>query len=1131
MATIPANNNTGLYNTSGTPATTSNDITVTGNVNANNVNATSSVNAGTTITAQGNITSVSGYFIGNGSLLTGVVSANATYANTAGHAVTSNTVVDAAQPAITSVGTLTSLTASGNITGSYFLGNGSQLTGLPATYSNAQVASYLASGTNTSNIITTGNVSGTYILGDGSQLTGLPATYGNANVSAYLASGTNTQDIITTATVTGSGLTTSGTGGNITGANNISASNFLGNTANITGNVAVGSIFTDGYYYANGTPFAGGGGTYGDANVTTLLAALGSNVISSTANITTTANVSGAYVIGNGSALTSLTGANVTGTVPLATAATTAGTVTTAAQPNITSVGTLTSLGVTGNITSSANISGSYILGNGSQLTGLPATYTDANVNTHLAAFGSNTISTTGNITAGYFLGNGSQLTGIVSSYGDSNVAAFLPTYTGNVNGGNLNITNNAQIDNDLTVTGTIYGTFSGNIAGNLVVPGSNTQVIYNDNGNAGASNNFRFASDTNILTVTGNVTATQFNGSGVGLTAIPGANVTGTVPVANAATYAGTVTTAAQPNITSLGTLTSLATTGNIDIGGNLLMNGRLYDTSGVFQVDAVGNIVLAPTGSVVTAANIVAGGILTDGYYYANGTPVTFGGTYGDSNVNTLLASWGSNTLSTTGNVTVGNLNMTGQVFDSSGVLQLNAAGNIVMAPTGSLQINGPTDIIGGKLTTGAVTYANTDGTTGQVLTTYGNGVTYFSTVSGGGSPGGSDTQIQFNDGGSFAGNANMTFSKTTGNIGLGNIVINAQQIQTVANANVGLSTSINPNPGRVFFGAGYNGNISAAFDTSNMVKTGRLVTADTYNVSDGNTQIRQFGASSYYNLTANITGTNSRLSGGFSGCYVGGGASANTISGQLTSVSGFVAGPVIGGGTSGNLTSLGNTTAQYTLGLLSIPQISSGSTGGNVHGVLSFVNNAGTANTAIGYSIDYQGAGTFGNTYGVYMPGATNNHGYTNSNNARNANYYFLKNEDNHSKSQVGQLTTYQESEYALASSSGAVAVDKSNGQVQFFTVSEDATMSFSNFIVSSTVSATTRYMTDTVTVIVQQDATGRTITLPTPDATYKYAAGNNSVPATADSVSMISVTAIYNSVTAATQYLITISPEFS
>ena len=54
-----------------------------------------------------------------------------------------------------------------------------------------------------------------------------------------------------------------------------------------------------------------------------------------------------------------------------------------------------------GNISVVGNITGAYILGNGSQLTGLPATYGNANVVANLAALGSNPISTTGNITSG----------------------------------------------------------------------------------------------------------------------------------------------------------------------------------------------------------------------------------------------------------------------------------------------------------------------------------------------------------------------------------------------------------------------------------------------------------------------------------------------------------------------------------------------------------------------------------------------------------------------------------------------------------------------------------------------------------------------------------------------------------
>jgi hypothetical protein len=152
--------------------------------------------------------------------------------------------------------------------------------------------------------------------------------------------------------------------------------------------------------------------------------------------ISATGNITGNYVIGNGSLLTSLTGANVSGTVAnatyavtagSATTATTAATVTTNAQPNITSVGTLTSLSSSGNITAS------YFLGNGSQLTGIVSSYGNANVNTLLAAWGSNTVSTTGTITAGNITG-GNVLTG-------GQVSA-----TGNITGGNLNISTGGTI-------------------------------------------------------------------------------------------------------------------------------------------------------------------------------------------------------------------------------------------------------------------------------------------------------------------------------------------------------------------------------------------------------------------------------------------------------------------------------------------------------------------------------------------------------------------------------------------------------------------------------------------------------------------------------------------------------------
>jgi hypothetical protein len=49
-----------------------------------------------------------------------------------------------------------------------------------------------------------------------------------------------------------------------------------------------------------------------------------------------------------------------------------------------------------------------------------------------------NALTVSGNVTGNYVLGNGSQLTGLPAQYGDANVAAYLPTYTGNIAGGNI---------------------------------------------------------------------------------------------------------------------------------------------------------------------------------------------------------------------------------------------------------------------------------------------------------------------------------------------------------------------------------------------------------------------------------------------------------------------------------------------------------------------------------------------------------------------------------------------------------------------------------------------------------------------------------------------------------------------
>ena len=69
-----------------------------------------------------------------------------------------------------------------------------------------------------------------------------------------------------------------------------------------------------------------------------------------------------------------------------------------------------------------------------------------------------------------------------------------------------------------------------------------------------------------------------------------------------------------------------------------------------------------------IVTNGNIVAStGIKTDNYYYANGTPISFAGTYNNSNVAAYLPTYGGNiltvqtqatTITTGANTTAGTL-----------------------------------------------------------------------------------------------------------------------------------------------------------------------------------------------------------------------------------------------------------------------------------------------------------------------------------------------------------------------------------------------------------------------------------------------------------------------------------------
>ena len=377
--------------------------------------------------------------------------------------MTANGVLTVNGNAVLSNDSNTSVSTTGNITANYFIGNGSQLTGLPAPTvsqditSNGAMSIMLYDGTIKynnyatvepssgniagGNISTTGNVTASYFIGNGSQLTGLPEQYGNANVVANLAA-LSSNPISTTGNISAARITLTGSGTAVNAAagdiltNQVTGTqfNFLNGlytaqlnagqaTANYTLQLPANAgtngqvLTTDGTGALNwSTPAS----TYGDSNVVTLMSAFGSNTVS------TTGNVTAGNFIGSGTNVDIIAGSY---------------------DWTFDNAGTLTLPGNTFAV--------NYANGSAVSLAG---DYGNANVVANLAALSSNPVSTTGNVTAGYFIGDGSQLTGLPASYGNANVATFLASYGSNTISTSGNITAGNLIGN-ISITGNVTGT------------------------------------------------------------------------------------------------------------------------------------------------------------------------------------------------------------------------------------------------------------------------------------------------------------------------------------------------------------------------------------------------------------------------------------------------------------------------------------------------------------------------------------------------------------------------------------------------------------------------------------------------------------------------------------------------
>jgi len=316
--------------------------------------------------------------------------------------------------------------------------------------------------------------------------------------------------------------------GTVVTANTANYANFAGvaNTANnlnatTTANVVIGGgtngyvLGTNGAGSLSWVEQTGGGGTYGDSNVVTLLDAFGSNTITTTGLIT-----------GNGGGLSNIAGANVSGVVANATHATISDSANSVAVANVAGIGNIATVNLDGNV---ANV----LRGDGTFAADGVGTYGDSNVVTLLDAFGSNTITTSGNVSVGNLVADPSLLVNGVKGNVliQPNVAFNSTPYSSITRGESDAVTGNSTVDqafiiDNYTSAGiTNFQTYANTAAGQLAKGASfnlnSVAAIGNANTDPLVTNAITFNTNpslSNLADASGaTATSMQMGGGGAG--------------------------------------------------------------------------------------------------------------------------------------------------------------------------------------------------------------------------------------------------------------------------------------------------------------------------------------------------------------------------------------------------------------------------------------------------------------------------------------------------------------------------------------------------------------------------------------------------------------------------------------
>jgi hypothetical protein len=353
-----------------------------------------------------------------------------------------------------------------------------------------------------------------------------------------------------------------------------------------------------------------------------------------------TGNVTGNYIIGDGSLLTNLPIPGIYGNTQVA-------------QFLPTYTGNLISLA--GPVVTTGNVTGNYIIGDGSLLTNVNA----ANVSASKISNGFSQINipvSSNNILVDV---------GIIS-----NLAVFNTTgisVVGTVSATNLSATGNIAATGTVTAAAVSAGSLTGTLttASQTNITSTGTLLSLSVTGNVVANN----LSTTDFVSAAGNITGSYIYGNGAFLTGVTGSGGNGTA-IVNGLSKVDIPVSAGNVAVTvGFNSNVAVFTNNGLEINGNLLANNILSS----LVISATGNLI---GGNITTAGQITASGNITGAYIIGDGsllTNIVTGTSYSNANVAAYLPTY-------SGNLSAGNLSISGQA---------NVTGNINVHSTA--RVNG--------------------------------------------------------------------------------------------------------------------------------------------------------------------------------------------------------------------------------------------------------------------------------------------------------------------------------------------------------------------------------------------------------------------------------------------------------